>query len=584
VLEKAKRARDPEEVKQLEVSLYKAKKSEGSEEDQAKPIKPITRQHAAHVLSKLTGSPVDMHSLGPLSTDDIKYFKVADKRVMCVLLGTTPNQLLDSVVVDNTVKSFIGRNQIEKALMTARLAKDKGIVAMNRIMQHFLQNGKVNDALQIYSTRKKWGVPPNNQTLTVLFDQCSQVRGTKNEPGLTVQQVEKLQKILLGLKSGYKLDPNIIHINSAFSAFLNCSDQTLGFELWEKWLKKTEPFFKPFKPNSTTYTILLKALGHQENDILTMIHSEIILEEILKLPASKQDSQLYEAYVFAYVRCKRLDLIERGLTAAQNYFELETYKPQLKKKHRYVENVPQKIKLYDLKPLESKFVPSNSLIDILIKVYNQLGDFESSARLFKQYEENYPGNIDLPLIHRYLISIREGQRANAGPRSIEFYKSLTEGTFRTKVNVNSTTRFMVFNAIYSQSLTTLNDKGTFAIGKSVDSIYELANEFYSYVEKDVTSHELYGYLKAIRRLRLSKPRRDEVLSLIEKVKATFDQELQKSDNKRDTKSYISKVLETEKYLKSKQERKLELEKFDSEAKFNNLLKDGKGIKEEVDYA
>jgi hypothetical protein len=220
----------------------------------------------------------------------------------------------------------------------------------------------------------------------------------------------------------------------------------------------------------------------------------------------------------------------------------------------------------------------------LIKVYNQLGDFESSARLFKQYEENYPGNIDLPLIHRYLISIREGQRANAGPRSIEFYKSLTEGTFRTKVNVNSTTRFMVFNAIYSQSLTTLNDKGTFAIGKSVDSIYELANEFYSYVEKDVTSHELYGYLKAIRRLRLSKPRRDEVLSLIEKVKATFDQELQKSDNKRDTKSYISKVLETEKYLKSKQERKLELEKFDSEAKFNNLLKDGKGIKEEVDYA
>lgn len=560
VLAKAKTA-DPQQLKSFDLHTRNPN-TKNTLIRKEKQIPPITRQHAAHLLSKLTGEEVDMQTLGPLTNDDLKYFKIADKRIMCVLLGTTPNQLLDSVIVDRTVKSFLNRDQVEKALMISKMAKDKGVVAMNRILEYFLEKGKVNDALQIYSSRKKWGVPPNNQTLTILFDGCSNVRDPKGNAGLTSTQAEKIKKILLGLKPAYKFEPNLIHVNSAFSAMLNCPDQTIGFELWENWNDKKEPFLNQFKPNGTTFTILLKALAYSRKDIWTMIQGEMILEKITKLPERLQDARLFEAFIFAYVRCERLDLVQRGLLSANKFFQIKVGKPNLKKQ---VKKVEEPLELPEIEPLKSKFIPTNSLIDILMRAYIKLGDSQQAFKIFKNFEQEYPNRVDQALIHRYFITLRDFNKSEAGEVSIQFYKTLVNQEYKTKVPIDGITRFMVFNSIYTQSLTMLNDKGRFAIGENAEKILKMSNDFYDLVgEKQMTSHELSGYLKAIRRLRLTKEQRIEVLSRIELVKAGFKDELAHAKDKREIRTYISKVLKVEKDLRDKQERKQFLEKLDKE--------------------
>jgi tetratricopeptide (TPR) repeat protein len=508
----------------------------------SKPRTAYSKQHAAHLLSKITDEKVSMDSLGPTSNDDVKYLALVKDQpsIMYTILGTSQNQLLDSVVVDRTVKRFLDRDQIEKGLMMCRLAKENGIIAMNRVHLWYFQNNKINDSIELYTNRKKYGVPPNQATLTTLFDGCA------NAEQLTSLQVKKLERILLGVKD---LVINYSHIHSAFQAMLNCEDKSIALSLFNRW--KDEPILTSFKPTVQLYTILIEGLtGLNDLDVFTNV--ELIWERVLSVPHMKRDPILYESFVHAYLNLNRLDLVARGLDAASKYFYIETAPPKIMASKTRFKQPATELNIPQLKPIARKYHPSQRLIDMLMKTYMQLGDYSQALNIFEQFASSGRVN-DLGLWNRYIICNTNLHKEHAGESSIRIYDSLRERA--PKVRPNGVTRWLVFNAIYTESLTSMNDKGLYVIGSRADELFKISTGFMDRFREKSTAQELDGYLKSVKRLRLTREQRQSALDLIESKKSSFRDELKISKNREKHREYIKSVTKTEEYLRRKQEMK-----------------------------
>ncbi|KAH3688384.1 hypothetical protein WICPIJ_000627 [Wickerhamomyces pijperi] len=537
-------------------------------------IPQITRQHAAHLLSKRLGEEVDMNTLGPLSNDDIKYFPIANKQIMLTLLGTTSNQLLDSVVVDKSVRSFLKRDQVEKALMICRLAKDKGIVGMNRIMKYHLDLGKVGTALDILNYRKKWGVPANDQTYTILFDGCAKIRN--HEMGLGSSQVKDLRNILVNLKETEFCRPNILHMNSGLQCLLNTEDQRPGLELFSEWTNKDTPstgeekekWFRKIRPNTTTYSIVMKALPYSKNNEWIYVTGEYIMEQVAKLPESKKDAQLFESYIFAYLRSTNIEVIKKGFQALNAYFQFESEvkAPYVKSSNssRFNQPLPYIDQMHKIEVKEQKFkyFPSVVLIDSVLKIYNKYENYERTQKVFDDFAENYPKKVDLVLAQRYFQSI---QGKDVFEDTLKFYERLQSSLNLKPTNV---THFLVFDAIYSKSLKNLNDMGKHTIGLKASEIFQDSENFVkNHLNNELNTMTLMGYLKSVRRLRLNNEQRDIIFARIKKYKDTHDYKTLPANEK----GLHKKILETEKILKETMEKKSYLQKLDEDTKPSKYL-------------
>lgn len=508
-----------------------------------RPRTAYTKQYAAHILSKLTGEKIPQHSIGPTSNEDTRFIPMVKDRpsLLYTILGITENQLKDSVIVDKTVKRFLDRDQIEKAIKTCHLAKDKGTVAMNRIHAWYISKGRITEAIDLYNRRKKYGILPNGATLTTIFDGCA------NSERLTPLQVEKIEKILLG----YKDQLNYSHVHSAFQAMLNCDDKSTALELFNKWSET--PCLKQIHPTSQLYTILIEGLIGTD-DVAQHMNLEYIWGKVLQLPAKQRDPILYEAYVNAYLNMHRMDLVTRGFTAASSYFYIDTTQPKIMKEKSRFQVPKDALELMAIKPLERKYHPSQRLTDLLMKTYMQLGDYACALDIFEQFKSSGKVN-DLGLWNRCIICHTNMDKVHAGSKAVEIYKSLK--TLAPRVRPNGATRWLVLNAIYTESLSHLNDQGRYCIGAKAGELYDLSTQFLNDIDT-VTAQELEGYLKSLTRLRLTRTQRRDVLKVIEKHKPNFDAELKRCADRKKQKEYINKVLKTEKLLRQKEEMKTAL--------------------------
>lgn len=516
-----------------------------------RPRTAYNKQHAAHLLSKIIGEPVSMDSLGPTTNDDLKYIPLVknNRSLLYTILGTSENQLMDSVIVDRTVKRFLDRDQIEKALMMCRLAKEEGVVAMNRVHNWYFDKGKVNDCLELYAKRKKYGVPPNGAALTTLFDGCANAKTP-----LTVLQVKKLERIITGAKD---IAPNYSHIHSAFQAMLNCEDKSIAIDLFNRWHE--EPNLSKKVPTVQLYTILIEGMTQVKDDLERFTNIELIWAKVLEISADKKDPIIYESYISAYVAAKRLDLVARGFEAASMYFHIVTTTPKIMAENtRFIEPEGEKIRFPNkLKSLKRKYHPSQRLIDLLMKTYMALGDYRQASDIFTQFESSGRVN-DVVLWNRYLTCTMNLHRDNAAELCIGIYDSLKEKA--PKLKRNGVMRWLVFNSIYTESLTALNDKGRYVIGSRANDLFELSTRFlHRFKVEEITAQDVDGYLKSIRRLRLTKDQRQEVLELLESKHGSFDAEFKTTRDKKKLVEYIKGIEKSEKFLRGKQEMKLALQ-------------------------
>ncbi|CDR38386.1 CYFA0S02e01090g1_1 [Cyberlindnera fabianii] len=567
LVRKAVSRHDPRDIKKLAKKAMKEVTSNPHQkrvpQKEHKPDAALTKQHAASVLSKITGYEVDMHTLGPLSNLDVKYFKIAPRPVLYTLLGVSENQLKDSLIVDTTVQRFLKREQFEKALMTARLAKEQGSVALNNIMKRYLEEEKVNDAIDLFTWRKKWGVPVTDRTPTVLFDGCSNIR-KGNAPGLTTSQAKRLKKILLSLDRVKGLKLNRTHVNSALSAMMNCEDQSIALRLFDSWYLGTEEALKGTKPNQRTYTILLKSLYMNNDKNFVLSAANMLIERAQSLPEPMKDRELYESFVFVYLKEKDPKIYKHALENVSKFFRLESI-PTIATSSTSTSSTSEPLAINTIAELKEKFFPSIGLADALITKYINASDHSTALAVAREMFETYPKSVDLPFLNRYLQALSTANITDPGSQSIAIYNTTLNNPrqFSSKLEPNHITRLRVFLNIYAQSLKCMKHEGRLVVGKDEQMLFEMADGFMENTCKNATAFEVYGYTKAIRRLALTKEQRAKVLVRINRAKFKFEKERkEKFSGNKDHAKFVKKILQTEQIIKEKHELKVYLKKLD----------------------
>ncbi|KAH3680104.1 hypothetical protein WICMUC_000562 [Wickerhamomyces mucosus] len=540
VLKKSISSNDPSKF--IKFTKLKGKKSglKPSLSNNPPQIKQITRQHAAHLLNKITGEQVDLRKLGPETDEDLKYFPVATKQILLTLLGTTSNQLLDSVIVDKSVKSFLKRNQIEKALMISRLAKNEGVVSMNRIMKFYLDQGKLNKSIELFNWRKKWQIPVNNHTYTILFNGFANYKN-----GLSENQIQEIKKILLNMdENSNDIQPNLIHINSAFQAMLNTRDagkKLVGLKIFHDWLNDgTEKnyWFKNIKPNKLTYSIILRSLAYESNPEIVLANCEWILPKIMAL--REIDYELIESWCFPLLKSNNLQLLNRGFDSINHFFKFDSKIKSpffiLLKNSKILDKTDLNWEFNELPVIKFKFIPKISLIDTIMHTYLKFNSLEQSLKIFKEFSKD--NSIDLILFHRFIKSSQHSP--------LEFYEMLQ----KFKLIPTEATNFLIFDSIYRKSLQNLNDLGKYCIGSKAFEIFQISESFCKdQLQNDLSLIECLGYLKSLRRLRLSQGQIETVLKRIEDTKT-------RNINSIKDDSLIKKLEIEENYFKNKYRRKI----------------------------
>ncbi|CUS23293.1 LAQU0S09e01530g1_1 [Lachancea quebecensis] len=271
---------------------------------------PYSQQHARHVLQRkyeVRSEDLDSTRLGPTSESDLRFLKLThDKRLLYTILGVTGEQLRDSKLIAADVSKFLSRNQLEKALFLTRLAKSRGVVGMNKIIEHFCRvKQDAGSAIDMYNWRKKWGIPPNEFTHTILFDGLANVKQPLTEK--QSQRVLKIAKLLLE-----RQELNLTGFNASLSALANSVNVEHAFELFDARKKQ-------ISADAITYTILLRASSLSQDDKLCMARVDAIMASI---PKKFIDERVMYGYCHVLHNRKDNMLSKMAIKALANFFDI----------------------------------------------------------------------------------------------------------------------------------------------------------------------------------------------------------------------------------------------------------------------
>ncbi|ODV58868.1 Mrx1p ASCRUDRAFT_77592 [Ascoidea rubescens DSM 1968] len=165
-------------------------------------LQPYSRQKTSYLLKNDFGYNDTLEQLRESDINNPKIVRILqsnDQRLIYSYLGISGSKLTDSVIVQTKVGKLLAKDQVAKALFFCKLAKKRGIVGMNDVMKYYLEKGNVKLALDVYTWRRRWNIPSNEHTFTILFKGFSDVKG-----GLTENQLKKIDRLYTNLVDDYR--------------------------------------------------------------------------------------------------------------------------------------------------------------------------------------------------------------------------------------------------------------------------------------------------------------------------------------------------------------------------------------------
>ena len=339
-------------------------------------------------LESVLNSSDETPDLGPTSDDNLQLLtKTNDKRLIYTVLGTTGEQLRDSVLVNNDVNKFIKRGQLEKAIFLARLAKHKGSAAMNTIMKYYLNDQQSpKSGFHIYNWRKKVDVPLNEYSNTILFTGlANQKTRLSKVTGL------KLYNIVDKLITDGKL--NQTEFNAALGALCNCEDITYVFKLFQR-----KSSIKNVRYDSISMLWILRALSRVKTDTL---FTEMFNELVPQIGKRNIDEKLL------FELCKTLhkrDVDHLSMIIAVDQYFDTNFGELWNKSVEAVSAKPRKLVLPKLDPLGigKKFPLNNHVIGLVLANALKTKSYELGISIYEVIMKSNPNLIDIDMFHMYL--------------------------------------------------------------------------------------------------------------------------------------------------------------------------------------
>ncbi|QLL32346.1 hypothetical protein HG536_0C05150 [Torulaspora globosa] len=367
-----------------------------------------SKQQAIDILSKKHGF-ADKDSreieLGPTSLSDLKFMSTTrDRRMLYTILGVNGEQLRDSKLVKEDAEKFLKRGQVEKAVFLARLAKKKGAAAMNSIMEYYLHDLQYpQSAVKMYNWRKKWGIPANEYTNTILFKGLA--RQSQHISRATGEFITKVVN-----RSIEREELSQIEFNAALGALANCTDVTLAFELFDRKLKGV-------RRDAISYLWMLRASSRIKTDQLF----NTILGGLMEgMSAKCVDSQLL--FEFCKTLASRSGSKETrclALAALNSYFSFDLGKG-------LTPEVPQGLAILPLShwSLEEKYPVNKHAVGLFLRTCLQAGKFELGIDAFKRLKEKKRHLIDVDMFHLYMELLMKNDPKNCGEQCLKVFEEM----------------------------------------------------------------------------------------------------------------------------------------------------------------
>lgn len=349
-------------------------------------------------------------------------------------LGTSGFQLQDSYVIEKDVLKFLGKGHDMKAILLCKLAKSNGIVGMNRILQYYLDNSMYNNALKLVNWRKKWNVPMNEQSFTILFNGFG-----KSEKFLTENQLDKLYNIYMDITQKYrerrKVENQLIesddekkitiltrtHINSVLSCLTNSKNQEYAWKIF-----KNLALSGPHSADNITMTVMLNGLRNIDDEKVFIKRFRLLLNEAIQTKidlGNKVDLMLLTSLVTSIATHCSSNNKESVATLAdekQKVYSLIFNYVDLKK---YNFEDFQKIEIYNEK---RKLLPNKKLLTSLVKLTSIMPNVNANDYFFRILEKNYK-SMDNIFVKEWLIgSSKSNKVSNVGENTYESLRKLID--------------------------------------------------------------------------------------------------------------------------------------------------------------
>lgn len=301
-----------------------------------------------------------------------------ERHVVLSFLGLDKlKQLENSYTVEQQVVILLEKDKLPCAIHLCRMAKSRGSVGMNRILQHLVKKGDYNLANKVFQNMKKWGCAPTERSSVIL----SKVSG-KTGGMLKPTEVDKLLKNYEhSMSRARTTDSKLILSNAMLETLTRSSSVTYAFAMYNDI-----PDSGKFSRDSQTYTTMLNMIAHQptplSQELISMRKS--IWTEVQKREESADltvDSKLVDSY------CNSL-----ALQTDPKYFRILL---QIRDQY-FSDNM-------DSEPENSaKFPFTSRQFDIFLKSAISTGQHEEGARLFKSVPDLKHVKLDRENYHNIL--------------------------------------------------------------------------------------------------------------------------------------------------------------------------------------
>lgn len=368
-----------------------------------------SKDQALHIIRKSypQSPPPQNLQLGPTSESDLEFLaKSKDKRLIYTILGINGEQLRDARLIARDVQKFLKRGQVEKAVFLTRLAKKKGAAAMNSIMEYYFNElNQPQSAVDMYNWRKKWDIPINEYSNTILFKGLAEQKSSFVSNN-TAEMI--LNIVTRRIESG---ELNQIEFNAALGALANCTDVTGAFKLYEKQIPG-------IKRDAITYTWMLRACSRIKTEELFL---EMVDELIKTIPGRIIDSRLLFEYCKAFhSRESPSPKIKYAcLYALNEYFQL-SLTPE------FLKNVPNsELQLYPLSHwnIDRKFSVNKHVIGLFVESCLKANCNDVSIKWVKDnLSTSKKTMLDLPIFYSILQAIIKTHPTTCGDECSELFK------------------------------------------------------------------------------------------------------------------------------------------------------------------
>ncbi|RCK67849.1 hypothetical protein Cantr_02448 [Candida viswanathii] len=242
-----------------------------------KALKLLKEKYDAVAFVNAENQPLNIHTLAPFDLkyllpkartifDNLLRIKAAtgrqiDRNLALSLLGTNGAHLSNSHYIAYNVKELLRVDgDTERALYLCRIAaKDSAVIGMNLIMQWLLKHGKVDEALQMFTKRRKSGIPSDDYTYITLFHGiASNLRWGYPNRAHVFEAMKIFDKWKKDMAKEEKTIPT-----EGFNACLGVlvkdfkDRQALAWRFFDELQADKQKGTKPIRADSRTFTVLL---------------------------------------------------------------------------------------------------------------------------------------------------------------------------------------------------------------------------------------------------------------------------------------------------------------------------------------